>query len=111
MGNTPNIEYAKLSLTLPRSLIGSTTNVKTGSKLLKYRRWETLGEDVGVLGCCGDTQNLNLTQGATLPNKMDINLIMLRALMLDRIRGKVDNTDIVAINQSGTAEMVAELTK
>ena len=51
------------------------------------------------------------SEGHTLPNKMDINLIMLRALMLYRIRGKVDSTNIVAINQSGTAEMVVELAK
>ena len=70
MGNTPNIEYAKLSLTLPRSLIRSTTNVKTGSKLLKYRRWETLGEDVGVLRCRGDMKNSNFSKGDAVTNKV-----------------------------------------
>jgi hypothetical protein len=93
MGNTPNI-----SLTLPRSLIRSTTNVKTGSKLLKYRHWETLGENIYVLGCRGDMQNPNLTEGDTLPNKVEINLNVLHALMLDQIGGEVDNTDVVTIN-------------
>jgi hypothetical protein len=48
-----NPGYIYIMLTLPRNLIGSTANVKTGSKLLKYRCWETLGEDVGILGCRG----------------------------------------------------------
>ena len=90
--------YIYIMLTLPCSLIGSTTNVKTRSKLLKYRCWETLGEDVGIPGCHGDMENPNLTEGDTLPNKVEINLNVLCALMLDRIGGEVDNTDIIAIN-------------
>jgi hypothetical protein len=86
-------------------------NIKTGSKLLKYRRWETLGEGVGVLVYHGGMQNPNLTEGDTLPNKVEINLNMLCALMLDRISGEVGNTDVVAINQGGTAKVVAKLGK
>jgi len=97
-------------LILPRSLIGSTANVKIGSKLLKYICWETLGEDIGVLGRRGDMENPNLTEGDTLLNKVEINLNVLRALMLDRIGGEVDSTDVVTINQGG-AEMVAKLGK
>jgi hypothetical protein len=44
-------------------------------------------------------QNPNLTEGDTLPNKVEINLNMLRAFMLDQIGGEVDNTDIVTIHQ------------
>ena len=98
-------------LTLPRCLIGSTTNVTTVSKLLKYRCWETLGEDIDVLGCRGDMENSNMTEGDTLLNKVEINLNVLRALMLDRIGGEVDSTDVVAINQGGTMKMVAKLGK
>jgi hypothetical protein len=43
-------------------------------------------------------ENPNLTKGDTLLNKVEINLNMLRALMLDRIGGDVDGTDVVAIN-------------
>ena len=98
-------------LTLPRSLIGSTANVQTGSKLLKHGGGEALGEDVGVLGCRGDMGNPNLTEGDTLPNKAEINLNVLRELMLDRIGGEVDSTDVVVINQGGMAKMVAKLGK
>ena len=70
-------------LTLPRSRNGSTTNVQAGSKLLKHRGWETLGEDVGVLRYRCDMKNPNLAKGDSLLTKMEINLNMLRALMLD----------------------------
>jgi hypothetical protein len=40
-------------------------------------------------------ENPNLTEGDTLPNKVEINLNVLRALMLDRIGGEVDSTNIV----------------
>jgi hypothetical protein len=43
-------------------------------------------------------QNPNLTEGDTLPNKVEINLNVLHALMLDQIGGEVDNTDVVTIN-------------
>ena len=56
-------------------------------------------------------ENPNLTEGDTLPNKVEINLNVLRALMLDRIGGEVDSTDVVSINQGGTAKMVAKLCK
>ena len=75
--------YNYIVLTLPRSRNGSTTNVQAGSKLLKHRGGETLGEDVDVLRCRWDMKNPNLTKGDSLSNKMEINLNMLRALMLD----------------------------
>ena len=102
--------YIYIMLTLPCSLIRSTADIKTGSKLLKYRCWETLGENVDVLGCRG-MENPNLTEGDTLPNKVEINLNVLRALMLDRIGAEVDSTDVVTINQGGTAKVVVKLGK
>jgi hypothetical protein len=40
---------------------------------------------------------------------VEINLNMLRALMLDRIGGEVDSADVVTVNQGGMVEMVAKL--
>ena len=96
-------------LTLPRSRNGSTTNVQAGSKLLKHRGGETLGEDAGVLRCRWDMKNPNLAKGDSLPNKMEINLNMLRALMLDWVGGEVDNTNVITIDQRGSARWVANL--
>jgi hypothetical protein len=38
------------------------------------------------------------TNGNALTDEVEINLDMLRALMLNRVSGQVDNTDIVTIN-------------
>jgi hypothetical protein len=56
-------------------------------------------------------ENPNLTEGDTLPNKVEINLNVLRALMLDQIGGEVDSTNVVTINQGGTAKVVVMLGK
>ena len=56
-------------------------------------------------------ENPNLTEGDTLLNKVEINLNVLRALMLDHIGGEVDSTDVIAINQGGMTKMVAKLGK
>jgi hypothetical protein len=56
-------------------------------------------------------ENPNLTEGDTLPNKVEINLNVLRALMLDQIGGEVDSTNVVTINQGGTAKVVTMLGK
>jgi hypothetical protein len=48
-------------------------------------------------------KNSNVTKGNLLSNKMEVDLNMLRPLMLHRIAGEVDSTDVVAIDQSSTA--------
>jgi hypothetical protein len=52
-------------------------------KTLETQRWEAFGEDVGILGCHRDIKDLNLAKGDSLLNKMEINLNVLQALMLD----------------------------
>lgn len=74
-------------LTLPCCLIGSMANVQAGSKLLEHRCGEVLDEDLGVLGCCRDMENPNLTEGNVIPNKVEIDLNMFCAFMLNRIGG------------------------
>jgi len=96
-------------LTLPRSLIGSTANVQTGSKLLKHGGGEALGEDVGVLGCRRDMKDPYLAEGNPLPNKVEINLNVLRALMLDWVGGEVYGTNVVTVDQCGSVRRVAKL--
>ena len=84
-------------------------NVQGGSKLLKHRGREALGEDVDVLRCRRDMKNPNMAEGDSLPNKMEINLNMLRTLMLDWVGGEVDNTNVITIDQRGSARWVAKL--
>jgi hypothetical protein len=49
-------------------------------------------------------QNTYITEGDVLTEEVEINLNMLRTLMLNRVRGEVDRTDIVTIDNSGTLE-------
>jgi hypothetical protein len=46
----------------------------------------------------------DITNSNTLPNKMEINLDMLGALMLDGVGGHVDSADVVTVDQSGFAK-------
>jgi hypothetical protein len=54
------------------------------------------GEDVGELG---GRRDMNISDGDTLANEVEINLNMLRALMLDGVGGEVDCADVVAVDQ------------
>jgi hypothetical protein len=51
----------------------------------------------------------NMTEGDLLSNKMEIDLNMLRPLMLHWIAGEIYGTDVVTIYQGGTAKWVAKL--
>ena len=58
-----------------------------------------------------DMKNPNLAKGDSLPNKMEINLNMLRPLMLHWVAGEIYSIDIVAIDQGGTVRGVVKLKK
>jgi hypothetical protein len=47
-------------------------------------------------------KNSNVTKGNLLSNKMEVDLNMLRPLMLHRIAGEIDGTEVIAIDQSST---------
>jgi hypothetical protein len=47
-------------------------------------------------------QHADITSGNTLADEVEINLNMLRALMLNRVGGHVDGADVVTIYQSCT---------
>ena len=49
-------------------------------------------------------QDTNITNGDTLSDEVEINLDMLRTLMLNRVRGEINHTDIVTIDNSRTLE-------
>jgi len=53
--------------------------------------------------------NPNVTEGNLLSNKVEIDLNVLRPLMLYWIAGEIDSTDIIAIDQSGTARRALKL--
>jgi hypothetical protein len=75
-----------------------TTDVETRPKL-----WggQPLGEDVSELRSRHDVEDTNVSDDNVLANKVKINLNMLGALVLNRVGGEVDSTDVVAVDQSG----------
>lgn len=60
-------------------------DIQTGLELNKHRSRQTLGEDVGELRCGWHMQNTYISSTDTLADEMEINLHMLRALMLNWI--------------------------
>jgi hypothetical protein len=45
-------------------------------------------------------ENTNVTDSNALTDKVEINLNMLGALVLNRIGGEVDGTDVITVDQS-----------
>jgi hypothetical protein len=46
-------------------------------------------------------EDINVPDDNTLADKLDINLNMLGALVLDKVGGELDSTDVVTVDQSG----------
>jgi hypothetical protein len=69
------------------------------------------GEDISILWGCRNKKNTNFTEGHALANKVKINLNMFGALMLDRVGGHVDSTDVITINQGCAAQGDMEFLK
>jgi nucleoside-triphosphatase THEP1 len=56
-------------------------------------------------------KNANIANGDTLADEVDVNLNVLRALMLHGIGGEVDCADVVVVDEGGMSEGVMELMK
>lgn len=54
-------------------------------------------------------KNPNVTEGDLLSNKMEINLYMFCSLMLHWIAGEIYCTDVITIDQSGSARRAVKL--
>jgi hypothetical protein len=57
----------------------------------------------------GDAKNPNVTGSDTLADEVQVNLHVLRALMLYEIGGEVDRADFVAVDEGGTLKGTVEL--
>ena len=90
-----NTVHGLVRLTPPYSWNGSGVDVLAGTKLFEDGRRKTFGEDVGVLQTRRHMKNASFSQSDVFPNKMKVNLNMLRPLMLDGISQEVDRTDVV----------------
>jgi nucleoside-triphosphatase THEP1 len=56
-----------------------------------------------------DTENPNITVGDPLADKVQVDLHVLRALVLHGIGGEVDRADVVAVDEAGALEGAVEL--
>jgi hypothetical protein len=83
-------------------------NILAGAKLGEDRRWKTLSEDVHVLRCSGHIKNTNNSSSDLVKKKMQVNLDVHNALMLQRISQEIDCTNIVAIHKSSMTDQRVE---
>jgi len=54
-------------------------------------------------------QNTDFTKGDSLSDEVQINLNMLGSLMLNRVAGEVDGTDVITIDHGGAAKRMVKL--
>jgi hypothetical protein len=56
-------------------------------------------------------QDADITDGHTFPHKVEVDLNMLHALMLNGIGGEVDNIDVVAVDEGALPQWNMEFLK
>ena len=78
-------------------------------KLRESRGAETLGEDVGKLGGGRDIEDPNIADSNPVVNEVQVDLHMLRSLMLNGVGGEIHDTDVVAVDERALGERAVEL--
>jgi hypothetical protein len=84
----------------------ATADIETGLKLQEHRGGQPLGEHVGDLRSRRNVEDTNIPDSNVLADKVEINLNMLGALVLNGVSGEVDDADVVAVDQSGPRQGV-----
>ena len=54
-------------------------------------------------------KNSNIPNGDALADEVEVDLDMLRALVLDRVGGEVNRADVVAVDEGAPSEMTVKL--
>lgn len=70
-------------------------DVQTSPKFDEHYGRLTLGEDVGILGRSRYMKNTDVTKSDAFPDEVEVDLNVLGALVLYRVRREVDDTDVV----------------
>ena len=83
--------------------------IEAGTKLHESRGGKTLGEDVGKLGGGRDMENPNIADGDPVAHEVQVDLHMLRPLILDGVSGEIHGADVVAVDERAPGERVVEL--
>jgi hypothetical protein len=72
---------------------------------------KTLGEDVSELGGGRYMENPNISNSHPVTNEVQVNLHMLRPLMLNRVGGEVHGADVVAVDERALGERAVKLSQ
>ena len=114
-GNSSKLFKTQIQITLyhPRSLKYHRHYTKTVPNGFERLRRQSLGHDVGILLTGRHMENAELAGLHPFTDEVDVKFDVLRALMMDRILGHVDNRYIVAERhgslQDGEVEFAEEL--
>src|SRR6185312_3076729 len=87
----------------------ATGYVEVGAKLREGRGGQPLGEDVSKLGGSRDMEYPNIADGDSVAHEVQVNLHMLRPLMLDGVGGEIHGADVVAVDERALGERAMEL--
>jgi hypothetical protein len=93
---------------LPQVANGSA---EAGPELREGRGRKTLGEDVSELEGGRYMENPNISNSHPVTNEMQVNLHMLRPLMLNRVGGEVHDADVVAVDERALGEWTVKLSQ
>jgi hypothetical protein len=96
--------------TPPQPQLG-TCYVEPGAELREYRGGQALGEYASKLGSGRDMEDPNIIDNNTVTNKVQVNLHMLRPLMLDRVGGEVHGADVVTVDERAFGEQAMMLSQ
>ena len=80
-------------------------------KLRECRGGDTLGEDVSELGGGRNMEDPNISDSNQVTNKVQVDLHMLRPLMLNRVCGEVHGANVVAVDESALDERAVKLSQ
>jgi hypothetical protein len=89
----------------------ATGDVEAGPELREGRGRKTLGEDVSELGGGRYMENPNISNSHPVTNGVQVNLHMLRPLMLNRVGGEVHGADVVAVDERALGERAVKLSQ
>ena len=95
-------------LSPPLNLGVGHRNAEIGHEVLEERRRETLGEDVSELARARDVQNAYVADADLLAHKVDVELDVLRSLVMNWIPRHVRGGDVVAEHDRGLGDVVVK---
>jgi hypothetical protein len=84
-------------------------DVEARAKLVEGQGREAFGEDVGELGGGRYVKNPHLADGNPILDKVEVDLHVLRPLVLNGVGGEVHRTDVVTVDQRALGERSVEL--